>query len=206
MHFNSTVFTVNKNSVVIPFSAKSIKETLNFSNHIKNNQLFIGGLDNNESYSGFVGCIQGLMIGYQLIDLETMAKEIQAKNDSRKNMVKAGCKMLCDDLPCNNGGICTENWQNGSINCDCESTSYRGDFCNTDIGAHFEKDSSVVYLLDDGALNFTHIDITFAFSTSFIGSSTLLMIRYANSSRFLHIAIVNGNLLVEEDNGQEICR
>lgn len=205
LHYNSTVFTVNKNSVVIPFSVKSTKDTLSFSDQVNNNELFIGGLDSNDSNSGFVGCIQGLMIGYQLIDLETMAKEIQAKNDSRKNMIKAGCKMLCDDLPCNNGGICTENWQNGSTNCDCESTSYRGDTCNIDIGAYFEKDSSVAYLLDDGVLDFTHIDITFAFSTSFTESSTLLMIRYANSSRFLHIAIINGNLFVEEDNGQEIC-
>lgn len=38
--------------------------------------------------------------------------------------------MKCDEQqPCKNKGICIENFQKGGSSCDCEHTSYYGDFC-----------------------------------------------------------------------------
>jgi len=38
--------------------------------------------------------------------------------------------MKCDEQqPCKNKGICIENFEKGGSSCDCEHTSYYGDFC-----------------------------------------------------------------------------
>lgn len=38
--------------------------------------------------------------------------------------------MKCDEQqPCKNKGICIENFEKGGSSCDCELTSYYGDFC-----------------------------------------------------------------------------
>lgn len=42
----------------------------------------------------------------------------------------SGCNMKCDEQqPCKNKGICIENFEKGGSSCDCEHTSYYGDFC-----------------------------------------------------------------------------
>lgn len=38
--------------------------------------------------------------------------------------------MQCaEHQPCKNKGICIENFEKGGSSCDCEHTSYFGDFC-----------------------------------------------------------------------------
>ena len=201
-------------------------------------ELLIGGLAPDSATTtlpAFVGCIQGLVVGGKLIDLQSMAKAevariaeinklLSTNNNSTNNNnstdnsnstvissnVAAGCTMLCDLMPCKNGGTCTEDWATESTKCDCESTSYRGDLCDLDIGALFSsKDASVLYHLEGGSglvFDFDYVNISFAFSTASYENSTLLLLRYANSSRYLHLALLDdGRLLIEEDNGHQIC-
>lgn len=194
-------------------------------------ELMIGGLAPDSATTtlpAFVGCIQGLVAGGHLIDLHSMANdqvqrsrlESIANDNTTSNVtsnVAAGCTMLCDLMPCKNGGTCTEDWATDSTKCDCESTSYRGDLCDLDIGALFSsKNASVLYHLEDSGdisagggsqvFDFSYVNISFAFSTANYENSTLLLLRYANSSRYLHLALLaDGRLLVEEDNGHQIC-
>lgn len=241
-HSNHTVFTVNKKNLIIPLMMQLVMKDNRESIHIDSssmienendqligfksevviskNQIFIGGIPDADtelinSIPGFVGCIQGFRIGDRLFDLEQWATEIhqQEQNQTeRADRIKIGCKMLCDNIPCNNGGSCTENWQQETFNCDCNYTSYRGEKCDIDIGAHFEKPgSNVIYYLDKKIWDFNHIDISFAFSSSSSTNTdegaTLFMIRYANSTRFLHLALLpNGKMFVEEDDGHDICK
>ena len=215
---------VNQKSVFIPYPASFLRESLDNSwlqgqefELIKlnksvtstwtQNEFIVGGVHSEEALStipSFVGCIQGLMIGGKLIDLQLMANQLNGTDMSDR--VKAGCKMLCDQMPCKNGGICTEDWEHESTKCDCESTSYRGDLCDIDIGAYFQKNSSVLYYLENVVLDFSSIDVSFAFSSANFENCTLFLLRYANSTRYLHIALLaDGRLMVEEDNGHDIC-
>lgn len=219
---NHTVFTVNKNQISIPYPVRFLRPTESFwtsedstvlallhpshSSEFDQNELFVGGVDKESVTSiipPFVGCIQGVVVGGKLLNVKEMAASLNAVNMAS---VKPGCKMLCDQIPCKNGGICTEDWKNESIKCDCDSTSYRGKLCDIDIGVYFEKNSSVVYYLDDVIMDFDHIDITFAFSTVHMTNSSLFLLLYANSTRYLHIALLDdGRIMVEEDNGHDIC-
>lgn len=219
---NHTVFTANKNRVSIPYPVKFLKSHEDFgidksmpdlvllkptdSEEWQQNEMFVGGVDKDSTISmipPFVGCIQGLIANGKLVNLQEMASSLNAVNVTS---VKPGCKMLCDEMPCKNGGLCTEDWQNESIKCDCDSTSYRGNLCDVDIGVFFERNSSVEYQLDEGVLDFENIEITFAFSTNNLANSTLFLLMYANSTRYLHIALLeDGKILVEEDNGHDIC-
>lgn len=170
-------------------------------------EVFVGGVPPgkfNSSLAGFVGCFQGLVMADKLVDLHRWVAQLNGTVPDRH--VKVGCRMLCDQMPCKNNGICTEDWENESTNCDCESTSYRGEFCDIDIGAYFQKNSSVLYYLEDTLLDFSLLDISFAFSSGAFENCTLLLLRYANSTRYLHIALLDdGRLIVEEDNGHDMC-
>lgn len=43
--------------------------------------------------------------------------------------ILVGCHMKCDEHPCKNQGICIEDFLKGESKCDCEHTSYYGEFC-----------------------------------------------------------------------------
>lgn len=49
--------------------------------------------------------------------------------------------MKCDTEPCKNGGICTENFSKQESSCDCELTSYFGEYCMEEKGADFNGES-----------------------------------------------------------------
>lgn len=51
------------------------------------------------------------------------------------------CNMKCDSEPCKNGGICTEDFTNHESSCDCELTSYFGEYCTEEEGADFNGES-----------------------------------------------------------------
>lgn len=51
------------------------------------------------------------------------------------------CNMKCDSEPCKNGGICTEDFTNQESSCDCELTSYFGEYCMEEKGADFNGES-----------------------------------------------------------------
>lgn len=103
-------------------------------------QVFLGNVDEGQ-YStrlpGFTGCIQGLIIDNQLFDFNRAHLIGEFKGD-----YKIGCKMHCDSFPCKNQGICVENWKEERISCKCHETSYVGNFCDEDVAAIFNGQSS----------------------------------------------------------------
>lgn len=38
--------------------------------------------------------------------------------------------MKCDEQPCKNQGICIEDFQKQEVTCNCERTSFYGEFCD----------------------------------------------------------------------------
>lgn len=51
------------------------------------------------------------------------------------------CDMKCDSEPCKNGGVCTEDFTNQESSCNCELTSYFGEYCMEEKGADFNGES-----------------------------------------------------------------
>lgn len=75
---------------------------------------------------GYVGCLRGLMIGKYLVDLPSLASE--ANHEGSKGVLP-NCQMKCDTMPCKNLGICTEDFNRQESSCNCELTSYFGEYC-----------------------------------------------------------------------------
>lgn len=104
--------------------------------------------------TGFIGCIRGFKIGNTVYDLQANATNPIGKGNRRDEIVVGlttfegtnpkrnaladivapagaipGCRMKCDDEPCKHQGICIEDFAKGESSCNCEHTSYYGEFC-----------------------------------------------------------------------------
>jgi len=79
------------------------------------------------------------MIGEYLVDLPSLASE--ANHEGSKGVLP-NCQMKCDAMPCKNLGICTEDFGRQESSCNCELTSYFGEYCAD--GEQFILDSIVV--------------------------------------------------------------
>jgi len=66
------------------------------------------------------------MIGEYLVDLPNLASE--ANHEGSKGVLP-NCQMKCDAMPCKNLGICTEDFGRQESSCNCELTSYFGEYC-----------------------------------------------------------------------------
>lgn len=106
---------------------------------------------------GYVGCMRGLQIGDKPIDLRSKVTEID------KGVI-VDCDMKCDTLPCKHGGNCIEDFRKQEHTCDCEYTSYYGDFCSDEKGADFSGES---ILWREYVLNRTvdYVKVQLAFSS-----------------------------------------
>ena len=79
---------------------------------------------------GFVGCLRGLQINGQIIDLAHLAR-MQVYG------VSVGCVGKCVSSPCLNNGTCIEMYS--TFACDCTFTPFRGPICGTEIGESLNK-------------------------------------------------------------------
>ena len=99
--------------------------------------------------------------------------------------VKSNCSMKCDTLPCKHGGICIENFRSQDHSCDCEHTSYYGDFCSEEKGADFSGESILwrEYILN-GSVD--HVKIQLAFSSMDVRqkNTVLLLLQTENKYDF----------------------
>ncbi|XP_021943509.1 contactin-associated protein-like 5 isoform X2 [Folsomia candida] len=88
---------------------------------------------------GLIGCFRGLVMNNQVVDLYSYMKFHKA------DIVK-DCSPSCDPNPCQNKGICQENW--GSFSCQCSNPwAHTGTLCETDInndGLTFLSQSSYI--------------------------------------------------------------
>ncbi|XP_059053874.1 axotactin isoform X2 [Achroia grisella] len=148
---------------------------------------------------GYVGCVRGFKIEDHVVDL---SKKVQQDLDQELEGVLPECNMKCDSEPCKNGGVCTEDFTNQESSCDCELTSYFGEYCMEEKGADFNGESILQrkFILS-GPI--TKVKIKLAFSSNDLRqkNTVLLLVQTENKrSYYLLVAITqDGYLKFEED-------
>ncbi|XP_021696167.1 contactin-associated protein-like 4 isoform X2 [Aedes aegypti] len=171
-------------------------------------QFNIGGYDpanllkpnaDTEDLQGYIGCIRGLKVGDNLISLKEMA---QQNNAHVKDGVQDDCQMKCDAEPCKNGGICTENFAKQESSCNCEHTSFLGEFCSEEKGASFSGEATVLrkFVLTEKV---EQVRLQLAFSSNDMrrANRVMLLLQTKNDrSYYLMVAInAENNLVIQED-------
>lgn len=148
---------------------------------------------------GYVGCVRGFKIADHVVDLP---KKAQQNIEQDLTGVLPECNMKCDSEPCKNGGVCTEDFTNQESSCDCELTSYFGEYCMEEKGADFNGESILQrkFVLT-GPI--TRVKIKLAFSSNDLRqkNTVLLLVQTENKrSYYLLVAITqDGYLKFEED-------
>ncbi|XP_058168365.1 axotactin [Anopheles ziemanni] len=148
---------------------------------------------------GYIGCVRGLKIGDNLISLREMVTQ---NNAHVTEGVLNGCQMKCDAGPCKNGGICTENFAKQESTCNCEHTSFLGEFCSEEKGASFSGEATLLRKLAL-AESVTSVRLQLAFSSNDLRrvNRVMLLLQSRNDrSYYLMVAITPENFLyIEED-------
>ncbi|XP_017863815.1 PREDICTED: uncharacterized protein LOC108614281 [Drosophila arizonae] len=150
---------------------------------------------------GYIGCVRGLKIGAQLIDLA----EINERNIAPTlDGVLPNCQIKCDAEPCKNGGICKEHFAEQMSTCDCEHTSFLGEFCSVEKGADFSGESTLqrkFELPSTGSVDYVRLQLAFSsFDLRRANRIMLLLQTAAERSYYLLLAITSdGYLQFEED-------
>ncbi|XP_075160242.1 axotactin isoform X2 [Haematobia irritans] len=148
---------------------------------------------------GFIGCVRGLKIGAYLVDLaEINERNIAPITDG----VLPSCQIKCDAEPCKNGGICQENFAKQESKCDCEHTSFLGEFCMEEKGADFSGESTLQRKFElIGKVDYVRLQLAFSSSDLRRANRVMLLLQTAaDRSYYLMVAITaDGYLLFEED-------
>ncbi|XP_049315176.1 axotactin isoform X4 [Bactrocera dorsalis] len=148
---------------------------------------------------GYIGCVRGLKIGTNLIDLA----DINERNISpTMEGVLPNCQIKCDAEPCKNGGICKENFAKQESTCDCEHTSFLGEFCMEEKGADFSGESTLLRKFElTGKVDYVRLQLAFSsFDLRRANRVMLLLQPTGDRSYYLMVAInADGHLLFEED-------
>lgn len=110
--------------------------------------------------------------------------------------------MKCDAEPCKNGGICTENFAKQESTCNCEHTSFMGEFCNEEKGAEFSGESALQrkYVLE-GKVEQVKLQLAFSSQDLRRTNRVMLLLQAQNDdSYYLMIGInLDGQLYFEEE-------
>uniref|UniRef100_A0A8D8Y5X7 Contactin-associated protein-like 2 n=1 Tax=Cacopsylla melanoneura TaxID=428564 RepID=A0A8D8Y5X7_9HEMI len=151
--------------------------------------------------TGYVGCMRGLKIGDNVIDLFNTSGRNSSEND-RLGLMN-GCKMKCDDQPCKNKGVCIEGFGRGEkSSCNCEHTSYYGEFCDQEKGADFGGDSVITrkYTLE-GPVHSIKVQLAFSSNDKKERSMALLLVQTETKRSYYLLLALNeqGHLIFEED-------
>uniref|UniRef100_A0A1I8N1M4 Laminin G domain protein n=1 Tax=Musca domestica TaxID=7370 RepID=A0A1I8N1M4_MUSDO len=171
-------------------------------------QLNIGGYDplnllrtnlDAPTLQGYIGCVRGLKIGAYLVDLADInERNIAPTTDG----VLPNCQIKCDAEPCKNGGICRENFAKQESKCDCEHTSFLGEFCMEEKGADFSGESTLQRKFElNGKVDYVRLQLAFSSLDLRRANRVMLLLQTAaDRSYYLMIAITaDGYLLFEED-------
>lgn len=126
--------------------------------------------------------------------------------------VLPNCQIICDAEPCKNGGTCHEHFAEQYSTCECEHTSFLGEFCSEEKGADFSGESTLQrkFELGTSTARVDYVRLQLAFSSFDLRRANrimLLMQTDSERSYYLLLAITSdGYLQLEEDldNGQTI--
>lgn len=117
--------------------------------------------------------------------------------------VLPNCQVKCDAEPCKNGGICTENFAKQESYCNCEHTSFMGEFCMEEKGADFSGESSLQRKFTLGTNKVEQVKLQLAFSSGDLRRTNRVMFLLQSEndrSYYLMVAITaDGYLQIEED-------
>ncbi|KAB0796088.1 hypothetical protein PPYR_10149 [Photinus pyralis] len=156
----------------------------------------LSAADNPKSFPGYVGCMRGFQIGNVLINLTEKASSNEDKG------VIPNCDMKCDALPCKHEGVCIEDFRKQEHTCNCEHTSYYGEFCSDEKGADFSGESNLwrEYVLN-GSVD--HVKVQLAFSSMDVRhKNTVLILLQTENNRSYYLLVgltPEGFLIVQED-------
>ncbi|XP_064487198.1 axotactin-like isoform X2 [Ornithodoros turicata] len=215
---NSTILYANGVNVTIPYpisflakyykdpwiegeELELVKPARGTFESVPNSQMYLGGVDfmgATTNLPGLVGCLQGLRIGMEQVDL---IKGVADQNVT-KGQIRPGCKMMCDSKPCQHNGLCVEDWKNNLTSCDCAMTSYQGDICQTDIGAEFDGKAWIEYIFTPETTGQDRVAVVLAFSTEAKASvrQAILLVQYAQSQHYILVAVTpEGALQIQEN-------
>lgn len=110
--------------------------------------------------------------------------------------------MKCDAEPCKNGGICTENFQKQESTCNCEHTSFLGEFCNEERGAEFSGESALQrkFVLE-GVVEKIKLQLAFSSGDLRRTNRVMLLLQSDKESSYYMMLGINpdGHLYFEED-------
>ncbi|XP_062893264.1 contactin-associated protein 1 [Mobula hypostoma] len=97
--------------------------------------LYVGAAEYRRS--AFFGCLRGLRMNGEILDLEAKAHQTEGANP--------GCVGRCSDpgMLCQNGGRCVERYS--TYTCDCNASAFDGPYCNKVIGGYFEPGTYIRY-------------------------------------------------------------
>ncbi|XP_059351285.1 axotactin-like isoform X3 [Daphnia carinata] len=172
-------------------------------------QVFLGGVDQDymtTSLGGYTGCLRGLSVGGNILDLTSKGAEGIGRDGGEESGVVHSCNMLCDQQPCQNEGVCLEDFRSNTYHCDCEMTSYSGPYCTEEKGAHFRGDSYIT--AHYASLDLDAIKIQLAFSTTAVRNiaQALLLIQTSKAkTKYLLVSLTAlGYLRIEDDRGNGI--
>lgn len=167
-------------------------------------QFNIGGYDptnllraNNNTLEGLVGCVRGLRIENNTINLTELAEKNEA--DSKEGVLNE-CQMICDTEPCKNGGICFENFAKSADQslCNCEGTSFTGEFCTEDRGGEFSGEAGLQRKFAfSGSID--NIKLELAFSTNDLRKGVprmMLLVQTESPKQYITIVLSSDDDIV----------
>ncbi|CAL8122090.1 unnamed protein product [Orchesella dallaii] len=167
-------------------------------------QLLLGGFDNyalkpvgseaSKHFPGMLGCLNGLQIGKEHIQMGGMANHED---------VLEGCKMVCDATPCGHGGICLEDFTKRTYTCDCTSTSYYGQRCEEENAATLQGESFMRRRFSNTMEKVDDIEARFGFTTGESGNDTVLLTVQIPGQSYSLVFSLNtkGKLILKETQG-----
>lgn len=134
-----TNFELTIDSVVFKLSIETINQNLEF-NLVED--LYIGGLKqkffshskekfNILSKFGYRGCLASVEVNGRIPDFDQyLSNEFKTSGGVIK-----GCENDFDCLPntCKNDGLCIEKWDENRVFCNCDMTTFSGDFCEKSL-------------------------------------------------------------------------
>ncbi|GJQ66007.1 putative laminin G [Trypoxylus dichotomus] len=145
-----------------------------------------------KSRHGYEGCMAGL-------DLNGESPNIMEDAVVHSSLVTAGCEgqsQKCSHNVCANGGICVQQWN--SYTCDCEMTSYTGPTCSDEsIAYEFGPNRGIITYTfpEDRRPEMQEDTISLGFITT-KSDAVLLRIVSGTSNDYIELEIVEGNVFM----------
>ncbi|XP_047738095.1 neurexin-1 [Hyalella azteca] len=150
---------------------------------------------------GYQGCLASMELQGDAPDPAGRDVPVRSSN------VRTGCdgpSSQCRADACSNGGVCVQQWN--SYSCNCDMTSYTGPTCSDESTAYeFGQGTGVVtFEYPEGQYQDKHKDLlALGFMTKQTDDATLLRLDSANSNDYVELEVVDGKVVMVYNMGTE---